>query len=68
MRRRTLWVCLAVVGVLCVVTVSLPVTHRFADRLFESLRGGEPAQPVPIETADIGGKGPGSLVLSLIHI
>lgn len=65
MRRRALWVCLAVVGVLCVVAASLPASHQFAERLFESLRGGEIAQSVPIETAHIGGKGPGSLVSAM---
>ncbi|BDX33874.1 putative lipase [Mycobacterium antarcticum] len=45
------------------VAVTLPLGARVAHRMVEVFRGDPPPEaPVPIETADLGGTGPGTLV------
>lgn len=57
-----------VIGVVALVAVaalalSLPVGDRLADTMLDLMRADEPtAQPVPIATADLSGRGPGTLV------
>jgi hypothetical protein len=65
MRKGLPALAIAVVTVVAVaaIALSLPVGERIANKVIELLRGDvQTAQPVPIETADLSGSGPGTLV------
>ena len=68
MRKGLPAVAIAIVTVVAVaaIALSLPVGERVANKLFDLLRGDVPTtQPVPIETADLSGSGPGTLVSAM---
>lgn len=63
---RTAAVAVVALVALVVVGLSLPVGFRLANMAVDVLRGADPiAQPVPIDTADLDGSGPGSLVSAM---
>lgn len=65
MRRRVVWVTVAVVAAIALVVIASPVGFNVAGRAWESLRGnGKPdePEPVPVDGADLRGTGPGSLI------
>lgn len=60
---RTAAIAMVALVALVVVGLTLPIGSRLANTVVDALRGEDPtAQPVPIETAELGGSGPGSLV------
>jgi secretory lipase len=62
-RARTAAVAAAALVALVVVALTLPVGFRLATTVVGKLRGDVPAgQPVPVETAELGGTGPGALL------
>lgn len=62
-RARTAAIAVAALIALAIVALTLPVGFRLSTTAVDALRGDVPAaQPVPIETADLGGAGPGALV------
>jgi len=62
-RARTAGVAVAALVALVLVALTLPVGFRLATKAIGALRGDVVAtQPVPIDTADLGGTGPGTLV------
>ena len=62
MRKRVLWIGATIVVVLSLVVVASPFGFNVAGTVWASLRGDVDAEPVPIDTAELGGTGPGSLV------
>jgi len=65
MGRRVLWIALVLVLVLGVGFVAVPAGRNLVAKLVSSLSGDATAPPVPIETAELGGAGPGSLVSAM---
>ena len=67
MNRRVLWIALvlALGLVLGVGFVAVPAGRNLVAKLVSSLRGDANASPVPIDTAELGGAGPGSLVSAM---
>jgi hypothetical protein len=65
-RARTAAVAVAALMALVVLALTLPVGFRVATTVVDALRGDVPeARPVPIEAADLGGAGPGTLVSAM---
>jgi hypothetical protein len=62
-RRQVLWIGIAVVVTLGLVVAS-PLGFNLVGRATEALRGDGP-KPVPIEGADLGAAGPGSLISAM---
>lgn len=62
MRRRVVWVAVAVVAAIALVVIASPVGFNVAGRAWESLWGDDKPESVPIEGADLGGAGPGGLI------
>ncbi|MET0474713.1 MAG: lipase family protein [Mycobacterium sp.] len=65
MRRRALWIAVAAVVALGLVVVASPLGFNLAGRAWQSLRGDGEPKGVPIEGADLGGAGPGSLISAM---
>ena len=63
MRRAVLWISAAAAVVL--VLASLPLIWKLGVRLLENTRHGAEGDPVPIQTADLSGSGPGTLVSAM---
>jgi hypothetical protein len=62
-RARTAAVAVAALIALAVVALTLPIGFRLATLVVDGLRGDVPAAAaVPIDTAEVGGTGPGALV------
>jgi Secretory lipase len=62
-RRRAFWI--GVVVALVLVVVASPLGFDLAGRAWQSLAGDGEPEAVPIEGADLGGEGPGSLVTAM---
>jgi pimeloyl-ACP methyl ester carboxylesterase len=63
MRRAVLWIS-SVVAVLLVVA-AVPLAWKLGVRLLEHTKQGAAGAPVPIQTADLSGSGPGTLVSAM---
>ena len=63
MRRAVLWV--SSVAAVLLVIASVPLMWKFGVRLLEHTKQGAGGDPVPIQTADLTGSGPGSLVSAM---
>ena len=63
-RRQVLWIGIAVVVTLGLVVAS-PLGFNLVGRATEALRGDDGPKPVPIEGADLGAVGPGSLISAM---
>jgi dienelactone hydrolase len=63
MRRAVLWV--SSVAAVLLVIASVPLVWKFGVRLLEHTKQGAGGDPVPIQTADLTGSGPGSLVSAM---
>lgn len=63
MRRAVLWV--SSVAAVVLVIASVPLVWKFGVRLLEHTKQGAGGDPVPIQTADLTGSGPGSLVSAM---
>jgi pimeloyl-ACP methyl ester carboxylesterase len=64
MRRRTALLAAAVVAIVVVAIVGFPFAKSVGMRVIDSMRG-TAGDPVPVETADLSGTGPGSLVSAM---
>jgi len=68
MRKGLPAVAIAALTVVAVaaIALSLPVGQRVASKVIELLRGDvQTTQPVPVETADLSGSGPGTLISAM---
>jgi pimeloyl-ACP methyl ester carboxylesterase len=63
MRRAVLWVSSAAAVLL--IIASLPLIWKLGVRLLENTRHGDGGDPAPIQTADLSGSGPGTLVSAM---
>jgi len=64
-RPRVLWIGIAIVVTLGLVVVASPFGLDAAGSMFGWLRAGDKPKPAPIEGADLGGAGPGSLISAM---
>ncbi len=62
MRRRSLWVGVALVVILGLLVVASPLGLNLFKPVWNSLRADARADPVPIEGAHLGGSEPGSVI------
>lgn len=64
-RRHALWIGIAVVVTLGLVVVASPLGFDLVGRAFNASRSNDEPEPAPIEGADLGTSGPGSLISAM---
>ena len=64
-RRHVLWIGITVVVTLGLVVIASPLGFDLVGRASDALRSDDEAKPAPIEGADLGASGPGSLISAM---